>query len=164
MPQLNPEFFLSQLFWLALTFTFLFIFLWRISLPRISGVIEKRADKISVDIKEAKKYQVEAEGIQKKIDDQLRNSKLENASLIKESIFNAQSKALKELERLDQSLNKKLDEASKTIEENKDKSLKEIDSQIYDIAKLTISKITEINIDDNEIKEEIKNIQQKVAR
>ena len=68
MPQLNPEFYISQLFWLVLTFTFLFIFLWRISLPRISTVLEKRANKINDDIKIAKQYQAEAEEIQNKID------------------------------------------------------------------------------------------------
>ena len=45
MPQLNPEFYISQLFWLVVCFTFLFIFLWRISLPRISSVLEKRTNK-----------------------------------------------------------------------------------------------------------------------
>ena len=43
MPQLNPEFFISQLFWLVISFTFLFVFLWRISLPRIGSALEKRA-------------------------------------------------------------------------------------------------------------------------
>ncbi len=46
MPQLNPEFFVSQLFWLVVTFSFLLVFLWRISLPRIGSVLEKREKKI----------------------------------------------------------------------------------------------------------------------
>lgn len=162
MPQLNPEFFVSQLFWLTITFTFLFIFLWRISLPRIGNVLEKRAKKISEDIKEAKKYQVEAEDIQSKIDFQLRNAKSENADLIKTSVFNFQDKSSKELEYLNQSLNAKLNDASTTIENNKNKSLKEINDQIYDITKLTFSKISDIKINNDEIKEVIQNIQQKV--
>ena len=83
MPQLNPEFFVYQIFWLVLTFTFLFIFLWRISLPRISTVLEKREGKINDDIKEAKQLQAEAEKIQIKIDSQLREAKYETADLIK---------------------------------------------------------------------------------
>ena len=57
MPQLNPEFYLSQVFWLVITFSFLLIFLWRISLPRISTVLEKREDKINNDIQKAKNLQ-----------------------------------------------------------------------------------------------------------
>ena len=66
MPQLNPEFFVSQLFWLVVTFSFLLVFLWRISLPRIGSVLEKRAKKINDDIATAKELQKEAEVIQKK--------------------------------------------------------------------------------------------------
>ena len=50
MPQLNPEFFVSQLFWLAVFFSFLLIFLWRISLPRIANVLEKRHNKINENL------------------------------------------------------------------------------------------------------------------
>ena len=64
MPQLNPEFFVSQLFWLVVTFSFLFIFLWRISLPRIGNVLEKRDRKISDDLTTAKELQLEAQKIQ----------------------------------------------------------------------------------------------------
>ena len=66
MPQLEQtEFFISQLFWLVLTFSFLLIFLWRISLPRISSVLEKRENKINNDIESAKQQQTEAEEIEK---------------------------------------------------------------------------------------------------
>ena len=81
MPQLNPEFYMSQLFWLVLTFTFLFIFLWRISLPRISTVLEKRASKINDDLRLAKQHQAEAEEIQNKINLQLREARLETCLL-----------------------------------------------------------------------------------
>ena len=75
MPQLNPEFFVSQLFWLVVTFSFLLIFLWRISLPRISTVLEKRESKINNDMETAKQLQAEAEGIQEKIDQSLEEAK-----------------------------------------------------------------------------------------
>ena len=79
MPQLEQtEFFISQLFWLVLTFTFLLIFLWRISLPRISSVLEKRESKIDNDITSAKQLQAEAEEIQKQIDQQLRRGSIRN--------------------------------------------------------------------------------------
>ena len=45
MPQLNPEFFISQLFWLFISFSFLLFFLWKISLPRISTVMLARENK-----------------------------------------------------------------------------------------------------------------------
>ena len=63
MPQLNPEFFLSQLFWLAVFFSFLFIFLWKVSLPRIATVLEKRQNKINDNLSSAKELQEKAQEI-----------------------------------------------------------------------------------------------------
>ena len=77
MPQLNPEFFVSQLFWLAVTFDFLFIFLWKISLPRIASVLEKRQNKIDESLSSAKELQEQAMEIEKKINDQINKAKLE---------------------------------------------------------------------------------------
>ena len=160
MPQLNPEFYMSQLFWLVLTFTFLFIFLWRISLPRISTVLEKRASKINDDIRLAKQHQAEAEEIQNKIDFQLREARLETSELIKTANFNFQDQIAKELEKIDNTINLKIDETSATITKSKAESLKQINDQIYEITKLTLSKISNIKADDNEIKDVVTSIYQ----
>ena len=42
MPQLNPEFWISQIFWLILTFGILFIILSKFILPKISKNLELR--------------------------------------------------------------------------------------------------------------------------
>ena len=162
MPQLNPEFFISQLFWLVISFTFLFIFLWRISLPRISTVLEKRSNKINEDIKIAKLHQTKAEEIQKSIDNQLREAKLETADLIKSTNQSLQDHATKELDKLDKLLNRKLDESSSQIEKNKSDSLNQINDQIYEITKLTLSRISSINVNDEDIKDVVKNVKQEV--
>ena len=163
MPQLNPEFYISQLFWLTISFAFLFIFLWRISLPRINSALEKRANKINEDIRIAKQYQSEAEEIQTNIDNQLTKTKLETIDLIKSSNQNLQAHTAKELEKLDNSLNAKLEEASSVIEKNKANSLNQINDQIFDITKLTLAKISSIRVSDNDIKDIIKKEQQKVV-
>ena len=163
MPQLEQtEFFISQLFWLILTFSFLFIFLWRISLPKISAVLEKRANKIGEDIKTAKQYQTEAVETQTEIDNQLREAKLEAADLIKTTTFSFQEHASKEMEKLDKKLNLKINESSSIIEKNKIESLQQINDQIYEIIHLTVSKISNIDVSDDEVKKEVENIQQKV--
>ena len=163
MPQLNPEFYVSQLFWLIICFAFLFIFLWRISLPRISSVLEKRANKINEDIKIAKQYQAETEEIQISIDNQLREAKTKTSDLIKLANVNLQDHATNELDKLDKSIIIKLNEATSIIEKNKSDSLNKINDQIFDITKLTLSKISNMDIDENDIKEVIKNIQPKVT-
>ena len=152
MPQLNPEFFLSQLFWLVIAFSFLLIFLWRISLPRISQVLEKRETKINNDIGEAKKIQAEAEKIQEQIDNEIMKTREENAQNIKDLNINLQNKTLDELKKIDISLSKKINEAANLIEKNKQKSIKEIDEKVLEITKLILSKLSSNVISDEEIK------------
>jgi F-type H+-transporting ATPase subunit b len=54
-PPFKTETFPSQLFWLAITFTFLFVVLWRVAGPAISGTIAARRQRIHEDIAEAQK-------------------------------------------------------------------------------------------------------------
>ena len=39
MPQFNPEFWVPQLFWLAVIATILFLVMWKITLPRVDAVV-----------------------------------------------------------------------------------------------------------------------------
>ena len=158
MPQLDPEFFVSQLFWLVVTFSFLLFFLWKVSLPRIGSVLEKRENKINNDIKTAKQLQIEAEKIQDQIEQKLHDSKEHNISLIKNSTVNLQNKASEKLSKLDNELNKKIEKSAKVIENNKNESLKQIHEQIHEITKLTLSKLSSVKINDQEIKESVANV------
>jgi len=100
VPQLDPEFFVSQLFWLVVTFSFLFLFLWKVSLPRIGSVLEKRENKINNDIETAKQLQIEAKKIQDQIEQKLHDSKEQNISLIKNSTVNYKIKLQKNYQNL----------------------------------------------------------------
>ena len=157
MPQLDPEFFVSQLFWLVVTFSFLLLFLSKVSLPRIGSVLEKRENKINNDIKTAKQLQIEAEKIQDQIEQKLHDAKEQNISLIKKLTVNLQNKASEELSKLDNELNKKIEKSAKVIENNKKESLKQMHEQIHEITKLTLSKLSSVQINDQEIKESVAN-------
>ena len=61
MPQLNPEFWISQIFWLILTFGILFIVLSKLILPKISESLEKRKSQILENISLAEKQREESE-------------------------------------------------------------------------------------------------------
>ena len=61
MPQLNPEFWISQIFWLVLTFGFLYIILSKLILPKISKNLETRKSQILENIETADKQKEESE-------------------------------------------------------------------------------------------------------
>ena len=63
-PPFDTTTFPSQLFWLAVTFAFLFTVLWRVAGPRINGAITNRRGVINSAIAEAGKARAEAEAAQ----------------------------------------------------------------------------------------------------
>ena len=115
MPQLNPEFFISQLFWLVITFSFLLVFLWRVSLPRISNVLKKREAKINNDLESAKELQQEAVNIEKIINEKLHDARSNTTELIKKTSINLQESANIQLEKIDKELENKINESTEII-------------------------------------------------
>ena len=162
MPQLNPEFFVSQLFWLVVTFSFLLVFLWRISLPRIGSILEKRDKKINDDFATAKKLQEEAESIQKIIENKLRNARTETTEMIKTTSINLQEKTARELAKLDKDLDKKINDSANNIEKNKNDSLNQMHDQIHEITKLIFYKITNFKISELDVKEAVTTVERKI--
>ena len=162
MPQLNPEFFVSQLFWLVVTFSFLLIFLWRISLPRISNVFKKRERKISEDLTAAKELQLEAEKIQESIENKLKQARSDASEMIKNSSITLQDKVQGELAKVNKELDVKINQSEETIEKSKNQSLSKIEEQINEITKLTLSKVAEFEVTEDEIKSAIKSSERSI--
>ena len=61
MPQLNPEFWFSQIFWLIITVGFMFVVLSKLVLPKTSENLETRKAQISENIESAEKQRLESE-------------------------------------------------------------------------------------------------------
>jgi len=57
MPQLNPDYWVSQIFWVILIFGTLYVILWRIILPKINVNLENRKSQILTDLDDAQKFE-----------------------------------------------------------------------------------------------------------
>ena len=69
MPQLNPEFWISQIFWLTLTFGILYAVLSKLILPKISANLELRKSQIQENIEAAEKQRESSESKLKEYDE-----------------------------------------------------------------------------------------------
>ena len=106
MPQLNPEFWISQIFWLTLTFSILYIVLSKLILPKISANLELRKSQIQENIEAAEKQRENSEEKLKEYEEIVSKSKMEA-----KSIFNqAREKALKDISAKKEVLDKQIDE------------------------------------------------------
>ena len=93
MPQLNPEFWVSQIFWLIITFGILYIVLSKFILPKISSNLELRKSQIQENIETAEKQREISEVKLKEYDEIILKSKLEAKNIFK----NAREKVIKDI-------------------------------------------------------------------
>ena len=106
MPQLDPEFWISQIFWLIITFGTLYIVLAKLILPKISTNLETRKSQIQENIEAAEKQRESSETKLKEYDKIILKSKLDAKNIFK----NAREKALKDINSKKEILDKQLDE------------------------------------------------------
>jgi len=113
MPQLNPEFWISQIFWLTLTFGILYIILSKLILPKISDNLESRKSQILENVEAADKQRQNSEEKLREYEEIVSKSKMEA-----KSIFNqAREKALKDIGAKKEVLDKQIDDEIGKVEQ-----------------------------------------------
>ena len=118
MPQLNPEFWISQIFWLILTFSTLFVILSKFILPKISKNIEFRKSQILENIEIAERQKEESENKIKEYEAIILKSKSEARNYFNE----ARKKILQDIDKKKQQLENEIDEEVN----NAEKEIKEL--------------------------------------
>ncbi|MDA7713215.1 F0F1 ATP synthase subunit B [Pelagibacteraceae bacterium] len=106
MPQLNPEFWVSQIFWLIITFGILYVVLSKLILPKISANLENRKSQILENIEAAEKQREESEQKIKEYEKIIQGSKNEAKNYFKQ----AREEVLKDISIKKETLEKELDE------------------------------------------------------
>jgi len=130
MPQLNTEFWGAQVFWLILTFSILYLIVWKIFLPKITYSIENRKSKIVSDLNEAQKLKENAE---KKL--------IEYNKIIE----NSKNEAKKIIEEGRRKLNIDLAIKKNKFSEEIEKELAAVEKEIKNLKKSSISNIEKIS-------------------
>ena len=132
MPQLDPEFWFSQIFWLVITFGVLYLILSKIVLPKISDNLETRKSQVLENLEIAEKQRNQSEAKLKEFDNIILKSKIEAKNL-----FNESRKKL-----LDDINSKK-----QKLEEEIDKEVKIVESEINELKNKSPDKINKIAIE-----------------
>ena len=132
MPQLNPEFWVSQIFWLTLTFGILYVVLSKIILPKISINLESRKSEIQDNIGAAENQRLESETKLLEYNKMLSKSKLEAKNIFKI----AREKAMKDINSKKEVLDNQIDD-----------EIKKAEQEIVSLRKTTPEKINKIAID-----------------
>ena len=113
MPQLNSEFWISQIFWLILTFGILYLVLSKLVLPKISDNLETRKSQILENIETAEKQREESEDKIKQFEKIILERKIE----AKNYFNDRRQKILEDINKKRIALEKDIDDEISAVEE-----------------------------------------------
>ena len=116
MPQLNPEFWISQIFWLILTFGTMYVVLSKFILPKISNNLESRKSQILENIEAAEKQREDSEAKLKEYDEVILKSKSEAKTMFNQTREKPLKDIMAKKEDLDQQIDDEINKAEKEIE------------------------------------------------
>ena len=162
MPQLDPEFWFSQIFWLIITFGILFIILSKLILPKISENLEIRKSQISENIEAAEKEREESENKIKEYEKIILDSKNE----AKNYFSKARRQILKDIDKKRETLKNEINEEIKKAEEEitdlKNKSPDKINKIVVETSSDLVKQLIGVEVNNSSISAIVEDISKKV--
>jgi len=164
MPQLNPEFWFSQIFWLIVAFGFLFIVLSKLILPKISENLETRKSEILENIGAAEKQRKASENKIKEYEKIIINSKNE----AKNYFGKAREKILKDIDKkketLENEINKEIKKAEKEITDLRNKSPDKINKIAVETSSNLVKQFIGVEVNNSSLSTIVEDISRKVKK
>ena len=161
MPQLNPEFWFSQIFWLIITFGIMFILLSKLVLPKISENLETRKAQILENIEAAEKQREESDNKIKEYEKLILNSKNE----AKDFFNRAREEILKDIdkkrENLEKEINKEINKVEKEILDLKNKSPEKIRKIAIDTSSDIVKQLIGVEVNNSSISAIVEDVSRK---
>ena len=161
MPQLNPEFWFSQIFWLIITFGVLFIVLSKLILPKISANLEARKSQILENIGAAEKQKEASENKIKEYEKIILDSKNE----AKNYSSKARGQILKDIDKkrktLKNEINEEIKKAEKEIVDLKNKSPEKINKIVVETSSDLVKQLIGVEVNNSSISAIVEDISKK---
>ena len=130
MPQLDPEYWASQAFWLILIFTLLYLSISKFFVPKIRNSIDERNSKIKDDLDEAKNLKDMSEKKLKEYESLIVNARREVQKIYTDS---------------KKKLNNDIQNKKKSVEKEIDDAVEKAQSEINNLKKNSIDDILKIS-------------------
>jgi F-type H+-transporting ATPase subunit b len=136
-PPFNPQYFGSQILWLAITFGVFYVIMSKAVAPRIGAILEDRQDRIARDLDEASRMKAESDAAVAAFEKELSDARAKAGSIAAEAAAAVKAEAEAERAAVEASLSEKLAAAEKQIAGMKADALSEVGA----IAEETVTEI-----------------------
>ena len=128
LPQLDFDTWPSQIFWLAVALIALYQLMSKIALPRISSVLEERADAIADDLDRAEEFKRKAEEAQAAYDRALAEARAKAQAIAAETRAQIQAQVDAEMTRADAEISARAAESETRIREIRDSAMASVEA------------------------------------
>lgn len=140
-PPFDSTTFASQILWLAITFGLFYLFLNKVLLPRIGGILEVRSSRISQDLDEAARLKNEADAAVAAYEQALADARANANAIGQEARDSAKAQAEAERRKVEASLDSKLAEAEARIALIKDAAMRDVGQIAEETASLIVQEL-----------------------
>jgi F-type H+-transporting ATPase subunit b len=161
MPQLDPKYWASQVFWLILVFTILYICISKLFIPKIKMNLDDRENKIKEDLEEANSLKQLSDKKIKEYEIVLENAKMEVSKILLESKNNLNKDIKTKRKLIEQEIEKEVEKAQKQIVDLKKNSILSISNISEEITSKIIQDISGDELNKSSIKAAVSDISRK---
>jgi len=159
-PPFDPSTYASQLLWLAITFGLFYLFLKKVVLPRIGGLIEVRRDRVAQDLDQAGRLKGEADAAVAAYEQELAEAKANASAIGQQARDGARADAEAERKKVEAELERKLAEAEARIGAIKASAMKEVGGIAEDTAATIVRELIGGNVDKSAVSAAVKSVRQ----
>ncbi len=140
-PPFQSETFASQLFWLALTFVFLYVVMAKVALPRVAGILEARRGRIAADLAEAQRFKDGSDAAIAGYEKALAQARARAQTIAGETRQRQAAQSEETRKGLEAELHGKLAEAERTIAATKSAAMANVDAIAADAAGAIVERL-----------------------
>lgn len=162
MPQLDPTWFSTQLFWLAITFIILYFVIWRSAVPRIAEIKSTRSQKIESDLEKAEGLRAKAAEVQEAYEQALAKAAEEARAVHREAAREIAERNEQQHAKLNEQLMKRAAEANAEIAKTKDAAVAEMRDASVDVVRSVAKRLVGAEVDAAAAKKALEAAEQEV--
>ena len=161
MPQLNPEYWVSQIFWLIIVFASLYIVLSQIILPKISESLETRKSQVLQHVEQAEKFKEESEKKIQEYDNILNEAKNQAKKIMNESRKKINQNISEKKNQINKEIEKEIYAAEEEIKILKKNSINNINKIAIETSTEIVKSIMEVELNKSSISTIVKDVSRK---
>jgi F-type H+-transporting ATPase subunit b len=163
MPQLDPTYFPSQIFWLVVAFALLYWLLAKRGIPRVADILETRQDRIAADLDRAQTLRREAETAMAEHERRVAEAQAKARAHLDAANERVRADAARQEAELDKALQEKLAAAESRIAQARDEALHALEDVARDVSRDAVGRLIGVDVSESEAAAAVADVRRKAA-